>query len=87
MNQEELLLMSQKERDRLQVLHEANQRRITQKQAGAQMGVTERWVRKLLARIRKQGDRAVMHRLRGRSSNRKINDGVRKKAVGLEQRE
>jgi hypothetical protein len=51
------------------------------------MGVTERWVRKLLARIRKQGDRAVMHRLRGRSSNRKIPDGVRKKAVGLVQRE
>src|SRR4030067_1499482 len=87
MNQEELIRMSQKERDRLQVLHEANQRHITQKGAGAQMGVTERWVRKLLARMRKQGDRAVIHRLRGRRSNRKIPDGVRKKVVGLVQRE
>jgi transposase len=87
MNQEELLLMSQKERDRLQVLHEANRRRLTQKQAAGQMGVSERWVRKLLARMRKEGDRAVMHRLRGRRSNRKIAEGMREKAVGLVQRD
>ena len=72
MIQEELIAMSQKERDRLQVLHEAKQRQITQKEAGEQIGVSERWVRKLLARMRKQGDRAVVHRLRGRRSNRKI---------------
>ena len=87
MNQQELLQMSQRERDRLQVLHEANERHITQKEAAAQMGVTERWVRKLLARMRKEGDRAVIHRLRGRRSNRKIPEGVRKKAVGLVRRE
>ena len=87
MNQTELLPMSQKERDRLKVLHEANNRHITQRHAAAQMGVTERWVRKLLARMRKEEDRAVIHRLRGRSSNRKIPDGVRKKAVELVKRE
>jgi hypothetical protein len=51
------------------------------------MGVSERWVRKLLARMRQQGDGAVIHRLRGRRSNRKIPDAVRKKAVGLVKRE
>ena len=60
MNQQELLQMSQKERDRLKVLHEANHRHITQKEAGGQMGVSERWVRKLLARMRKEGDRAAL---------------------------
>ena len=87
MNQQERLRMSQKERDRLQVLQEAKQRHITQREAAGQMGVSERWVRKLLARMRKEGDRAVIHRLRGRSSNRKIPDGVRKKVVGLVERE
>ena len=62
MSQEELILMSQKERDRLQVLQEAKQRQITQKQAAAQIGVSERWVGKLLGRLRQQGDRAVLHR-------------------------
>ena len=74
MSQTELIRMSQKERDRLQVLHAANQRHLRQKEAAAQMGVTERWVRKLMARMRKEGDRAVIHRLRGRRSNRKLPD-------------
>src|SRR3989337_1068488 len=87
MNQEEPIRMNQKERDRLQVLHEASQRHITQKQAAEQIGVTERWVRKLLARLREEGDRAVVHRLRGRQSNSRIREPVREKAVVLVKRE
>lgn len=87
MNQEEPIRMSQKERDRLQVLHEAKKRHIPQKAAAEQMGVSERWVRKLLARMRKEGDRGVVHRLRGRESNRKIAEPVREKAVALVKRE
>lgn len=51
------------------------------------MEVSERWVRKLLLRMRKQGDRVVVHGLRGRPSNRKIPERVREQAVGLVQRE
>lgn len=79
--------MSKKERDQLQVLHEVGKRQMTQREAAEQVAVTERWVRKLLARIRKEGDRAVIHRLRGRRSNRRIPEGVRKKAVGLVRQE
>jgi DNA-binding Lrp family transcriptional regulator len=68
MTEEELLQMSQKERDRLKVLHEAKKRQITQREAAEQMGVSQRWIRKLLARMRRQGDGAVIHKLRGRSS-------------------
>ena len=87
MSQTELILMSQKERDRLKLLHEANNRHISQREAAGQMGVSERWVRKLLARMRKEGDRAVIHRLRGRRSNREIPERVREKAVGLVKQE
>jgi DNA-binding Lrp family transcriptional regulator len=79
--------MSQKERDRLKVLQEARKRQITQREAAKQIGVTERWVRKLLAKIRKEGDRAVVHGLRGRSSNRKIGEEVREEVVGIVKRE
>ena len=44
--------MSAKERDRLKVLHEVNIRHITQKQAAAELGLSVRWVRKLLVRLR-----------------------------------
>ena len=75
--------MSQQERDRLKILQEAKQRRIRQREAAEQMGVSQRWVRKLLARMRTRGDGAVIHGLRGRRSNRKIPEAEREWAVKL----
>ena len=51
--------MTAKERDRLKVLHEVKQRHIPQKQAAAELGVSERWVRQLLVRWRARGDRGL----------------------------
>jgi len=79
--------MSQRERDRLQVLHEAEKGHLTQKQAGAQLKLSERWVRKLMGRLRKEGDRGILHRLRGRASKRKLSVEVRAKVVRLVKRE
>jgi predicted DNA-binding protein (UPF0251 family) len=49
--------MNQAERDRLDALKRANKKAITQKQAGEEMGVTERQVRRLLRKLRRKGDR------------------------------
>ena len=73
--------MSQRERDRLQVLHEVQKGHLTQKAASLQMGLTDRWVRKLLRRLRAEGDRGVVHRSRGRPSNRKLPEAWRARAV------
>ena len=75
--------MSARDRDRLQVLHEVGKGHLTQKQGGEQLGVTERWVRTLVARMRQEGDGGILHRLRGRVSNRKIPKKTRRKVVGL----
>src|SRR5215475_5912683 len=77
------LWMSAKERDRLKVLHEVKQRHITQKQAATELGLSVRWVRKLLWRWRAGGDRALRHGLRGRASNRKTPEAVKRRAVEL----
>jgi len=79
--------MSQKDRDRLKVLHEAEKGHLTQKQAGGQLKLSERWVRKLLGRLRKEGDGGILHRLRGRASKRRLPDAVRRKVVKLVKRE
>jgi transposase len=81
MSQPELFVMSQRERDRLQVLHEVQKGHLRQKAAGLQLGLTERWVRKLLRRLRAEGDRGVVHRSRGRPSNRKLPEAWRVRAV------
>lgn len=37
-----------------------------------QLGLSERWVRALVGRVRREGDAGVVHRLRGRPSNRRL---------------
>ena len=66
--------MSAKERDRLKVMQEVKKRHITQKQAAAELGLSVRWVRKLLLRLRAGGDAGLRHGLRGRRSNRKTSE-------------
>jgi DNA-binding Lrp family transcriptional regulator len=85
--QEEQLLLTSKDRDRLKVLHEAEKGHIPQREAALQLKMSERWVRKLLQRMRQKGDRAVVHQLRGRTSNRKIGAKVQQKALAIRQRE
>ena len=79
--------MSQKDRDRLKVLHEVERGHLTQPQGGTQLKLSGRWVRTLVARLRQEGDGGILHRLRGRASPRKIPEAVREKAVKLVQRE
>ena len=75
--------MSMKERDRLKVLHGVNQGHLTQGAAARQLGVTDRWVRKLLVRVEKEGDGGIVHRLRGRESNRRLPESLRAQALKL----
>jgi len=75
--------MNTTERDRLRVLHELKQGHFTQGAAAAQLGVTDRWVRKLLVRLKKEGDGGIVHRLRGRASNRRLAESLRAKALKL----
>ena len=79
----ERIAMSQEERDKLEWLKRAKDKAISQREAAERMGISERWVRKLLRRMKKQGDRVVLHGLRGRASNRKIAAQVRAQAIGI----
>jgi len=80
---EERIWMSQRERDRLQVLHEVQKGGLQQREAGRQMGVSARQVRKLLRKMREQGDAGVVHGLRGKASNRRTPAAQRLQVVRL----
>jgi len=73
--------LSEKERDRLKVLHEVEQGHLNQRQGAAQLAISERGFRKLLKRFRGRGDAAVMHGLRGQRSNRRLAQETAAKAV------
>ena len=50
---------------------------------GPKMDVSDRWVRKLLVRMKTDGDAVVVHGLRGRSSNRRIDEQTQVRVVEL----
>ncbi len=76
-------MLSGKERDRLKVLHEVQGGHLTQGEAAGQLGISDREVRRLLARIAAEGDRGVVHRLRGKASNRRLPESLRSRALKL----
>jgi len=75
--------MTQQERDRLVALKKAKKGLITQRQAAEELGQSERHIRRLLVKLRSEGDRAVIHALRGRRSNRKVAEKTRAEAVAI----
>ena len=68
----ERIELSQRERDWLKVLHEVEQKHLTQVAAAQRLKRTDRQVRRMLIRLREHGDGGIVHRLRGRPSNRKL---------------
>jgi len=77
----ERIALSQMERDRLRVLQGVQQRHLTQTEAGRRLQLSDRQVRWLLRRIRKQGDHAAVHGLRGRPSDRRLARGLEQKIL------
>lgn len=63
------LTMTQAERDRAQVLKQVCARTLTVTAASTMLGVSERHLYRVLSRYRAEGDRGLIHRLRGSPSN------------------
>jgi Helix-turn-helix domain len=75
--------MTQQDRDRLVVLRKAEKKLIGQGQAARELGMTARQIRRLLQRLKQDGDKAVVHKLRGRPSNRRTEGKTREKIVRI----
>lgn len=66
---EEVLTMRQHEVERLQTIRKVIEGGLTWKQAGEQLGISDRQVGRLCAALRQKGARGIIHGLRGKSSN------------------
>src|SRR3990172_8676408 len=83
---EERIALSQRERDRVRVLHEVERKHLRQREAAQRLGLSARQVRRLLRRVKREGDRGLIHRLRGRPSNRRIPGSRQRRIVAEVQR-
>jgi Helix-turn-helix domain len=78
---EERIAMGTRERDRLKVLHEVEQRHLSQVEAARRLRLSTRQVRRLERRVVAEGDHGVIHRLRGRPSNHRIASAVEQRVL------
>jgi len=80
---EDMIEMSQSELVRLHVVRQVLDRRLKQRDAAEKLRLSVRQVRRLNFRVKVEGDRGVIHKLRGRVSARKIPDKTRRKVLEL----
>lgn len=73
--------MSQKERTRLEVLSRVKSGLLRLVDAAGQMGLSYRQAKRIWRRYRHEGDAGLVHRSRGRVSNRRTPDDLRTRAI------
>jgi hypothetical protein len=73
--------MSRKERDRLKVIAALAEGRLAQVEAAQRLRLCERQTRRILARYRAEGDAGLVHRSRGRPSNRQLPEVLRRRVM------
>jgi transposase len=81
--QEGQLLMRQADRDRLVTLRKTKKGLITRRQAAEELGLSIRQVKRQVKALKKCGDRAVVHGLRGKPSNQRIGKTVEEEAIQI----
>ncbi|PZM11346.1 ISNCY family transposase [Rhizobium tubonense] len=78
-----LIAMSERDLQRIEILSEVIAGRMTIVSAAHVLDLSERQVRRLLARIRTNGAASIRHKAIGRPSNNRMSDGVRDYAVAI----
>ena len=77
------ITMTQRDRDRLVAISALSTGQATQKQAAQQLSMSVRQVSRLLVRYNREGAAGLIHRSRGKPSNRRIDPEVKEHAIAL----
>lgn len=79
----DIIMVRQKELRCLHVIHKVLEGEITQGKAAELVSLSERQIRRIVKRIRTEGDSGIQHRLRGGQSNRKKPKKLRERVIAL----
>jgi hypothetical protein len=84
---EDIIMARQWELKRLHVIQKVLERVIKQVQAAEILSLSSRQIGRIVKRIRIEGDKGIIHRSRGKPSNRRIPSKIRDKVVKLYRRQ
>ena len=80
---EDIIVMRQKELNRLHVIQKVIDKGSGQVEAADILGLSDRQVRRLVKKVRVEGDKGIVHKLRGVPSKRAIDERVRNKIIAV----
>lgn len=83
MTGKDILVMSRKEAKRLHVIRKVMEGEISQIAAGEMLSLSSRQIRRIVERIKGEGDEGIIHGLRGATSNRKTAEKFKDKIIRL----
>lgn len=81
MYRKDIIMASRKELKRLHLVKKVIGKEVSQVTAGELLGISERQVRRLVERVKEEGEAGIVHKLRGRESERKIGEKERQRIV------
>jgi hypothetical protein len=79
----DIIMATQEELKRLNVIHKVLDKSITQIEAAGVLDLTDRHIRRMAARIAKEGDKGIVHKLRGQPAHNRTLDKVKTKTLNL----
>jgi hypothetical protein len=80
---EDMIVVRQGEIKRLHIIQKVLEKAIQQGEAAEILSLSDRQIRRIVKRIRSEGDRGVIHKARGRPSNRKISGKIKDRVIKL----
>lgn len=83
MAEKDMITMSREESRRLHIIHQALSKKISQTEAASLINLSDRQIRRMIKRIRKEGDEGICHRSRGTTSNHRIPKKIKEKTLKL----
>lgn len=83
MGREDMIEMSQKDLSRAHVIEEILEGKLKQVEAAEILDLSDRQIRRLAKRMEAEGSKGIVHRLRGRESNRRMDEKLKEKILKL----
>ena len=83
MAERDIITMGQQELKRLHIIHKILDKRLKQVEAKDILSLCERQIRRIVKRIKEQGDKGIIHKSRGNPSHNKIPEKTKKKIINL----
>ncbi|MFA5846247.1 MAG: ISNCY family transposase [Thermodesulfovibrionales bacterium] len=79
----DIIMVRQRELKRLHIIRKVIEGAITQVEASEIISLSERQIRRIVKRIREEGDAGISHRSRGKASNRKLPKKLKDRVIEL----